>query len=337
MENKAKSVILAKIISTLISLSEEKLSMIYQVIKIITNLNGKDKHSDISSILDLEVNTTQSDKVRRVDDLSSLRKSNNSNDSNSIQPRSINSYDSVQGKLIVIVDKKFIIPKKRHRDDDKKTVHIKKRYEMSDKHSLISEELNNYTVEHSFNDKLRTYKPTVAVNNKNNIAPIQKNKNVYKPVNPLSNHLLLNYSGMSSNSDIDPLLVTSDMEKKFYVKVPKYEHMKTPSSYSQSNNQVFFPYPLINDDNMSKSTYTANSYNQFIKPQIQATQYFSPNFIGYDVPPSNQYVYTPGHTNYPPSSPYMNFKQPSSNKYPDQISNIKLPITDKKFIKYTKK
>jgi hypothetical protein len=92
-----KSVVLENIISTLILLPEDKLTMIYQVIRIITNLNGKEgKPSDISSLLDMEI--ASSDKVRKVgDDLSSLRKSNNSNDSNSIQPRSINSNDSAQG------------------------------------------------------------------------------------------------------------------------------------------------------------------------------------------------------------------------------------------------
>jgi hypothetical protein len=270
------------------------------------------------------------------------------------------------------LDKKFIIPKKRHRDDNKKVVHVQKKYEMSDKHSLISDEFGGRDVEIQYNkDKMRTYMPNNGKlnmsnipnisNNKpgvsnmsnmsntnmnmnninNNIAPMQKN-NIYKVGSRGGANLLLDYSEMNSNSDIDPLLVTSDMEKKFYVKVPKYERVQTPSSYSgQSGNQVFFPYPLMNEENPT-SSYSTNTYNQFIKPQIQTTQYYSPNYIGYDgmIPPqSAPYVYTPNA--YTPTSPYMNFKQPNTQKYPDPlpqgVGNIKLPITDKKFIKYNKK
>ncbi len=80
-----KYLILEKMINTLISLSEEKIQMIYQVIKIITNLNQSKK--DTASIFELD----------KIDGVSYQR--SHSNDSNSIQPRSINSNEDHKGKI----------------------------------------------------------------------------------------------------------------------------------------------------------------------------------------------------------------------------------------------
>ncbi len=83
-ESSGKYGILEKMICVLIALPEEKIQMIYQVIKIITNLNGS--KADVASLIEL-------DKIDGV----SYQKSH-SNDSNSIQPRSINSNEDHKGK-----------------------------------------------------------------------------------------------------------------------------------------------------------------------------------------------------------------------------------------------
>jgi hypothetical protein len=71
----------------LVALPEDKVQMIYQVFKIITNLNGS--KADTGSLIEL-------DKIDNV----SYQKSH-SNDSNSIQPRSINSNEDHKGNSIL--------------------------------------------------------------------------------------------------------------------------------------------------------------------------------------------------------------------------------------------
>ena len=81
-ESSGKYGILERIVCVLIALPEEKIQMIYQVIKIITNLNGN--KAETASIFELD----------KIDNAKS-----HSNDSNSIQPQSINSYDDHKGNI----------------------------------------------------------------------------------------------------------------------------------------------------------------------------------------------------------------------------------------------
>jgi hypothetical protein len=87
-ESSGKYAVLEKMVCVLVALPEEKIQMIYQVIKIITNLNGT--KADTSNLIELD----------KIDGVSNNR--SHSNDSNSIQPRSINSNEDHKGNSIVI-------------------------------------------------------------------------------------------------------------------------------------------------------------------------------------------------------------------------------------------
>jgi hypothetical protein len=360
---KAKALVLEKIINTLIALPEDKLAMIYQVIQIITNLNGGGT-TDITTILDLENNTHASERKRRFDDLSSLRKSNNSNDSNTILPRSVNSFDSPNGKhFCIYIDKNFVMLKKRHREDkEKKAIHVRKNYEMSDKHSLVSDKyLNDNScadILYASQNNINVQQPKKAANN--NITITQNCVPNIKPKYPASNSsskILLDYNEMSSNSDIDPLLVTSDMDKRKYVKINNKHftrnsihnnisnaNLSNVSSYSQQSpeGQLIFQYPIINEHNNivpTKSSFSGhnNTYNQLIKPQIQTTQHINPNYYIYDMPTGGSYCYS-SEGNFTPNNPYITFKQPNTNKYTNNnLTNLQPPITEKLYFKFNKK
>ncbi len=84
-ESEGKYGILEKMVCVMVALPEEKVQMIYQVIKIITNLNGS--KAETTNLIEL-------DKIENV----SYQKSH-SNDSNSIQPRSINSNEDHKGNI----------------------------------------------------------------------------------------------------------------------------------------------------------------------------------------------------------------------------------------------
>ncbi len=171
----------------------------------------------------------------------------------------------------------MLIRKKKR--EDRKMVILNKHYEMSDKNSLVSDYDNI-----SMNNILRIPRPV---------------DNIIMNNYPTKPKVIIDFNEVNSNSDIDPLLMTTEPDKKTF-KIGSYKDTNTPStSRSRSDRQqVFFPVERNNIGNI----YNTNNYSQYGYPPR------------YYMPINSPYIYSPNMRN--------GFKQPNSNM---ELNFIKYP------------
>jgi hypothetical protein len=168
---------------------------------------------------------------------------------------------------------------RKKKREDRKIVLVNKQYEMSDKNSLVSrEDYDNISM--------------------NNILRVRPDNNIIKLNNyPQKPKVIIDFNEVSSNSDIDPLLMTTEPDKKSIKKIGSYKEIQAQSSIRSANKQVFFP--VHEERNNIGNIYNTNNYC---------------HYPGYYMPINSPYVYSPNIRN--------SFKQPNSNM---ELNFIKYP------------
>ncbi len=279
-----------KIVKLLTNLKEEKLKMIYEVIKIIVGVPpGK---SDISSLISSEASgfMTNSDKISPLFKEGSYKKESslrsNKPEASRLLLKKKRSNSEIQGKKQKI--SKFAGKKKIISNNPPKI--FQKVYEMSDKTSLNSfEEATFDQTERNFsNNKVRIIDPRNLGFEKNNIlknlynlnndytssqklnrnftSKAQYNQTSFNSLNKCPK-VLLDYD-QSSNSDLEHLLVTSGQEKLNLRDkiILNNSQQNTPNTHKDKNilfsnkpKQVFFPceVPKLDSRQNSKSLFTS--------------------------------------------------------------------------------
>lgn len=238
--------------------------------------------------------------------------------------------------------------KKGNMNTNAKNVKLaKKKYKLSDKNSLLSlDDMNvNITNDLHYNNTMNNThqknKPKInsikETTNNINIKNIHKYKQGNTPMamTPKNNHnylqkqpkILIDFNDMSSNSDIDPFLVSSEMDKKRSIKKcinnEKINQINTMNTYtpmsskvydsgSKFNNkntttQAFFPHtmpvePSTNEDNeellyhrMNNPMYmNQNNINNYpSNPQNNNLPHNNYNYYNHynNIHPHDQYYY----------------------------------------------
>jgi hypothetical protein len=172
-------------------------------------------------------------------------------------------------------DLSMLMRKKKR--EDRKMVVVNKHYEMSDKNSLFSD-YDNVSM--------------------NNILRIRSENNIIKLNNfPQKPKVIIDFNEVSSNSDIDPLLMTTEPDKKTK-RLNGYKELSIPSSSRSAKQQVFFP--VHEERNNIGNIYNTNNFCAY---------------PGYYMPINSPYVYSPNIRN--------GFKQPNSSNM--ELNYIKYP------------
>jgi hypothetical protein len=168
---------------------------------------------------------------------------------------------------------------RKKKREDRKIVLVNKHYEMSDKNSLVSrEDYDNISV--------------------NNILRVRPENNIIKLNNyPQKPKVIIDFNEVSSNSDIDPLLMTTEPDKRTLKKQGSYKEIHTPITSRSTGQQVFFP--VHEERNNIGNIYNNNNYC---------------HYPGYYMPINSPYMYSPNIRN--------SFKQPNSNM---ELNYIKYP------------